>query len=69
MSESQLWAERIRSEVAQSVINIDKKKYSVTISGGVAEHTKMDNATTLLEKSHKALTIASKKTNNITIFA
>ncbi len=69
MAESQLWAERIRSEIAQSVITIEKKKFSVTISGGVAEHTKMDNSDSLIEKAHKALTIASKKSNNITIFA
>lgn len=68
LAEAQLWAERIRSEIAQTVINIDKKKYSVTICGGVAEHTKMDTAITLMDKSLKALALATKKTNNITIF-
>ncbi len=68
LAEAQLWAERIRSEIAQTVVTIDKKKYSVTICGGVAEHTKTDTAATLIDKSLKALDLATKKTNNITIF-
>ena len=69
LSEAQLWAERIRAEIARSVINLNKKKFSVTISAGVAEPSKGDSAELLLEKSRKALALAVKKTNNVTIFA
>lgn len=69
LNEAQLWAERVRAEIARSVINLNKKKFSVTISAGVAEPSKGDTAEILLEKSRKALALASKKSNNVTIFA
>jgi diguanylate cyclase (GGDEF)-like protein len=69
LNEAQLWMERIRTEVAGASLTINKKKYSVTISAGVATQAKNDNAEALLNKASKALAIAAKKTNNVTIFA
>lgn len=66
--EAQLWAERVRSELAQTVLNIDKKKFTVTISCGVVGNHKDDTFITLMDKADKALAIAGGKTNNVTVY-
>ncbi len=68
ISDAQLWAENVRSKIAQKVLNIDKKKLSVTISCGIASNSKGDNNISLMEKAEQALDIASRKTNNVTLY-
>lgn len=69
LADAQLWAERLRSDVARTIITIENRKFSVTISGGIAEISKNDTAQSVVGKSMNALEVASKKTNNIQIFS
>ncbi len=68
-NESQIWAERLRKEIAISVKEINKKRYTVTVSIGVAKAIADDNAESLLTNAGRAMELASAKTNNVVVFA
>lgn len=68
-TEVQLWAERLRKEVAISVKEIQKKRYTVTVSIGIAKAVTGDNAESLLTNAGRAMELASAKTNNVVVFA
>lgn len=68
-TEVQLWAERLRKEVAISVKEINKKRYTVTVSIGIAKAIAGDNAESLLTNAGRAMELASAKTNNVVVFA
>lgn len=68
-TEVQLWAERLRKEVAISVKEIHKKRYTVTVSIGIAKAIVGDNAESLLTNAGRAMELASAKTNNVVVFA
>ena len=69
LTEAQLWAERIRSQVAGRIINVGKKKFSITLSGGIAQLGDNDSVDSIMKKTHQVLDLAIKKNNNIKIFA
>ena len=69
LTDAQLWAERVRSEIAKNVISINSKKFSVTISGGLAMAGKKDSAEELIQNVNQVLDISLKKTNCVSIFA
>lgn len=69
LTDAQLWAERVRSDVAKNVININSKKFSVTISGGLASAGQKDTAEDIIQNVKKVLDISLKKTNCVSIFA
>lgn len=68
INNAQLWAEGLRNSIANNTVNIDKKRLSVTISCGIAKYNVGDNANSLLDKSEKALEIACKRRNNVTVY-
>lgn len=68
INDAQLWAEGLRNSIANNTVNIDKKRLSVTISCGLAKYNVGDNASNLLDKSEKALMIACKRRNNVTVY-
>ncbi|MFM8472186.1 MAG: diguanylate cyclase domain-containing protein, partial [Candidatus Kapaibacterium sp.] len=68
-TEAQLWAERLRKEVAISVKEINKKRYTVTVSIGIAKAVAGDDAESLLTNAGRAMELASAKTNNVVVFA
>ena len=68
LQDTQLWAERLRSNLASSVLNIGKKRFTVTISIGIADSKTSEGYESLLSNAHKVLEIAGKKTNTVKIF-
>ncbi len=68
-SEAQLWAERLRKEIAISVKEINRKRYTVTVSIGLAKAVVDDNAESLLTNAGRAMELACAKTNNVMVFA
>lgn len=68
-SQTKLVAERIRSEVANTVLNIDGSKFSVTLSIGIAGMTLSDHDTdSLINNAASALNKALEQTNKVHLF-
>lgn len=68
-SQTKLVAERIRSEVANTVLNIDGSKFSVTLSMGIAGMTKTDHdVDSLINNAAAALNKALEQTNKVHLF-
>lgn len=68
--QAQIWSERIRKETASSVVDIQGKRVSITVSVGVAEALpQKDTVDSLIQNAHKVLQLSSQKTNAVTVFA
>jgi diguanylate cyclase (GGDEF)-like protein len=69
LSSAKIWAEKLRSEIATSMINFESKKFNVTVSIGLADKDSADNYEDLLSNSFSALKISLEKTNFVSIFS
>lgn len=65
---AKIWAEKLRSNIANQIIKIGDKKYSVTVSIGIAKFENNDTIQSLIENASKVLEISTEKTNCVTIF-
>lgn len=63
--ESQLRAEKIRSEIASSVIEIQSQRFNVTISIGLAVSEKGDKVETIVDNAMRVLDMSFAKSNSI----
>jgi diguanylate cyclase (GGDEF)-like protein len=68
LSESKIWAERLRSEIATSDFTINSKRFNVTVSIGLAEVGKLKKVDELVSNAKKVLEISAGKTNCVTVF-
>ena len=67
--QAQIWAERMRREIASSVIALQGRRFSVTVSVGVAEADPQDSWETLLDNAFHVLRISEEQGNKVTVFA
>lgn len=67
--DSQLWAERVRREIAGSALNIEGKQYAVTVSIGVAEYVKQKSLAEVMGNAETSFAIAREKTNVVSLFS
>ncbi|MFN8360268.1 MAG: GAF domain-containing protein [Candidatus Kapaibacterium sp.] len=65
---AQIWAERIRKEVASSVIDVFGKRFTVTVSIGAAESMPKESADQLIQNAQHVLQLALQKSNSVSIF-
>lgn len=65
---AQRWAEKIRTEIARTPVEIDNKRYFATISMGIAELIKGETIDDLALNANKALHRAREKGNKICVF-
>ena len=63
----QIWAERIRIDIARTIISFDNQKFTATISGGIAELSMSDTVDSVISNSLAALNRAAAKNNNIQV--
>jgi diguanylate cyclase (GGDEF)-like protein len=61
-------SEKLRNEIANSMLDIEGKKFNVTVSIGIASLTKGENLDTLMNNAYQALNIAINKTNFVAVF-
>lgn len=66
---TQLWMERLRSEVASSIISVDDKRFTVTVSVGIAQFDPSENHERLLDNTYAVLARSVKQGNKVTVFA
>ena len=66
--ETHRWAEKVRSDVAKTPIEIDNKRYYVTVSIGIAQVAKNDTIKNLIDNTHTVLRMSMEKTNKVTVF-
>lgn len=64
-NEASLWAEKVRKNVASTIINIDTKNFSVTVSIGIAGAYENLSDMSLLENATRALTKAQSAGGNV----
>ncbi|MBU3741276.1 MAG: diguanylate cyclase [Candidatus Kapabacteria bacterium] len=67
--QAQIWAERMRREIASSILEHRGRRFSVTVSAGVAEADPQDSWETLLENTYHVLRISEEHGNKVTVFA
>jgi len=68
LQEARIWAERLRSEIAISVLEIMSQRFTVTISIGLTQIKETDSMDDIIDNAGKALTKSLKKTNAVTVF-
>lgn len=67
--QAQIWTERMRKEIASSIIDIDGKRFTATVSIGVAEAVPTEQWDRVLDNAYHALTIAGRQGNKVVVFA
>lgn len=67
--QAQIWTERMRREIASSIIDLDGQRFSVTVSVGVAEADPQDSWETLLENAYHVLRLSEESGNKVTLFS
>ena len=65
---AQIWSERIRKEVASSVIDVFGKRFTVTVSIGAAESMPKETPDQLIQNAQHVLQLALQKSNSVSIF-
>jgi len=68
LQDAQLWAEKFRTIVASSVLEVGKKRFTATISIGLAEGRSANTYEELLSNAHRVLEIAGRKSNSVSVF-
>ena len=64
-NEANLWAEKLRKNIASNIINVDQKSFSVTISIGVCGAVSQTSDIELLENASQTLKKAIEAGGNI----
>lgn len=67
--DAQLWAERVRGDIASAILAYGGRQFSVTVSLGVVECTVQKSFDELLANAEQALQMASRKTNAVSLYA
>ncbi len=62
------WAEKLRSEVAISLVKIKSDSFSVTISIGIAQLGKDEAIDDILDNAKEMLKLSAKNANTVTVF-
>ncbi|MCS6809591.1 MAG: diguanylate cyclase, partial [Bacteroidota bacterium] len=66
---AQMWAERIRREIAATPVSVGNKQYSVTVSIGIAEYRKQSSCDDMFLCAERALDMALRKANSVSVFS
>ncbi|MDC1068290.1 GAF domain-containing protein [Candidatus Kapabacteria bacterium] len=69
LDSSKIWAEKLRSEVATSMIKHDSSNFNVTISVGISSYESANNPNEFINNSLAALKISLEKTNFVSIYS
>jgi len=64
-----MWTENIRGKIASSIVDVEGRRFSVTVSIGVAEATPRDSAETLFANAQTVLARSEQQTNKVTVYA
>ncbi len=67
--EAKIWAERLRQEVAISVMDIDSQQFTVTISIGISGAESSSSVEELIGNTKKMLKKSSEKSNSVSVFS
>lgn len=65
---AQMWAEKLRKEIASSVIEVFGKRFTVTVSIGAAEAMPKESLEVLIKNTQHALHLALQKSNAVSVF-
>lgn len=68
IDKAKIWAEKLRTKIAQSLINIGDDSFNVTISIGIATAHANESADDILDNARKVLDISKQRTNTLTVF-
>lgn len=68
LDNAKFWAEKLRNEVATSILEIDGKQFNQTISIGIASNKNAKSISDLTENAKLAITKSMEKHNSVTIF-
>ncbi len=67
--DAKMRTDRIRNEIANTLIEMDGKSFTVTISGGIAGASNVNSVDRLIGHALTALEVSLTKTNSISIFS
>lgn len=68
-NKSKIFAEKLRNQIATSFLEIESKKYNITISLGVAGIESASSKEEFLNNSLEALKLSLDKTNHVSLFS
>ncbi len=66
--QTKIWAEKVRNAAAISVIEIEQKRFTATLSIGIYGASNSDNTNMLLNNCNAALMMAQQKTNSVQVY-
>ena len=67
-AKAKMWAEKLRSEIAISVLKIGQDSFTVTVSMGLAQLGKDEAIDDVVENALEMLNLSKHKTNTITVY-
>ncbi|MFP4527132.1 MAG: GAF domain-containing protein [Candidatus Kapaibacterium sp.] len=68
IDQAKMWAERLRNEIAISQLEMEGRKFSVTVSIGVADTSRAGNIDMIVTNARKMLDKSLDKTNSVSVF-
>ncbi|MFH1052409.1 MAG: GAF domain-containing protein [bacterium] len=68
INDAKTWAEKLRSDVAISIVKIKSDSFSVTISMGVAQLGKDEALNDIFDNAKEMLKLSAKNANTVTVF-
>ena len=69
LDKSHMWGERVRKEIASAITEIDNRRFTVTISVGIAQATNYDKSESLIRNAQTSLRLAKEKTNAVVVYS
>ncbi len=69
LDQAQMWAEKIRREIAGESINIDGQNYTVTVSIGISEISSGESPEVVFDNARLVLDMSLQKTNSVTCYS
>lgn len=65
---AKFWAEKLRNEIATSILELNNKKFNQTVSVGISSIINSDNLSEFANNADLALKHSIEKTNTVTVF-
>lgn len=69
LNKAKLWAERLRNQIAITLVEIDNRKFNMTACFGIVEVNRKESIESYLNYANTALSVSLSKTNTVSIYS
>jgi diguanylate cyclase (GGDEF)-like protein len=69
LNKAKLWAEKLRNQIAITLVEIDNRKFNMTACFGIVEINRKETIENYLSSANTALSVSLSKTNTVSIYS